>query len=818
MKSQFASVLAVGCSLALSSRAALTPEQINALPPPANHRVDFATEVKPIFEASCIRCHGRGRDRGGLRIDSRDTLLKGGDSGSAAIAGKSADSYLIALVAGSNPDEVMPKKGKKLSPEEIGVLRAWIDQGLSWNPELGFGPIPPKNLDPRLPEIPKAGGEVNPVDRFLDVYFREHNVKPPSPVSDRVFARRAYLDTVGLLPPPRELKAFESSHKADKRRLLVRDLLSRREAYAQNWLSFWNDLLRNDYKGTGYIDGGREQITQWLYAALLTNMPYDQFVAELVNPEKESEGFTKGIVWRGTVNASQMPQMQAAQNISQVFMGLNLKCASCHDSFINDWQLADAYGFANVFSDQPLEICRCDLPTGQKAATKFLFPQLGEIRATTNKTERLNDLARVVTCPKDGRFTRTVVNRLWARFLGRGLIEPVDDMQQTAWDQDLLDWLAEDLAAHHYDLKQTMERIMTSRAYQLPAADTGGSPGTNYVFAGPDVRRLSAEEFRDMLASLTGTGYTKADADIGVGEQARQEFGPRLTAKWIWNDPRAAETAKVGDIYARKIVHLPEMPEEAEALVVCDNSFELFVNGYKAGAGNDYSKPFMIDMYRWLKRGDNVIAVRAINGAGEPGTNNPAGLFIYARVRAQAGKNVMDFVSDGSWLVTDQATAGWEQKRFAATGWTAANELGTVEIQPWRLRRDFVAIRFAALHPSVVRAALVASDPLMTALGRPNREQVVTTRPAEATTLQALELTNGKTLAETLKRGAATIVKQNVSGRELARSIYQEAIGREPTREELKAAEELLGKKPGPDRIEDFLWAMLMLPEVQLIY
>src|SRR5580704_9407667 len=107
MKSNLGAALAVGFSLALSSRAGLTPEQVAALPPPADHRVDFATEVKPIFEASCIRCHGRGRDRGGLRIDSRDTLLKGGDTGPAAIAGNSSDSYVIALVAGSNPDEVM---------------------------------------------------------------------------------------------------------------------------------------------------------------------------------------------------------------------------------------------------------------------------------------------------------------------------------------------------------------------------------------------------------------------------------------------------------------------------------------------------------------------------------------------------------------------------------------------------------------------------------------------------------------------------------------------------------------------------------------
>ena len=127
---------------------------------------------------------------------------------------------------------------------------------------------------------------------------------------------------------------------------LARRLLGDNRSYAEHWLSFWNDMLRNDYAGTGYIDGGRTQITGWLYNALATNMPYDRFVAQLVNPTPESDGFIKGIVWRGVVNASQTPQMQAAQNISQVFMGVNLKCASCHNSFISTWKLADSYGMA----------------------------------------------------------------------------------------------------------------------------------------------------------------------------------------------------------------------------------------------------------------------------------------------------------------------------------------------------------------------------------------------------------------------------------------------------------------------------------------
>jgi mono/diheme cytochrome c family protein len=170
----FAALLLV--VVAPDSHGALTPEQVKALPPPASRPVDFKADIKPIFEASCIRCHGRGRDRGGFQIDSRQSLLKGGDTGPAALTGNSAGSYLIELVSGLNPDEVMPKKGKKLTPEEVGALRAWIDQGLPWDPEIGFGPIPPQNLEPRWPKMPVAGHENNPVDRFMDVYFEQHHV------------------------------------------------------------------------------------------------------------------------------------------------------------------------------------------------------------------------------------------------------------------------------------------------------------------------------------------------------------------------------------------------------------------------------------------------------------------------------------------------------------------------------------------------------------------------------------------------------------------------------------------------------------------
>ena len=122
-------------------------------------------------------------------------------------------------------------------------------------------------------------------------------------------------------------------------------------------------------------------------------MPYDQFVTQLVNPTTNSEGFINGISWRGAINASQKPVMQAAQSLGQVFMGVNLKCASCHDSFVNDWALADAYGLAAIYADAPLELVHCDKPTGKKAAVRFLYPEIGTLDAQAAKGDRLKRLA-----------------------------------------------------------------------------------------------------------------------------------------------------------------------------------------------------------------------------------------------------------------------------------------------------------------------------------------------------------------------------------------------------------------------------------------
>jgi mono/diheme cytochrome c family protein len=160
-----------------SASAKLTPEQVRQLPPPATRKVDFAKDIQPIFESSCVQCHARAKDKGGFSLETRAKFLAGGDSGVVAIPGKSAQSYVVETISGLDPDNLMPQKGKKLTREQVAVFRAWIDQGMAWPDSINFFKHEPANLKPAIVAAPPAKrGLENPVDRFVDAYLAKNKV------------------------------------------------------------------------------------------------------------------------------------------------------------------------------------------------------------------------------------------------------------------------------------------------------------------------------------------------------------------------------------------------------------------------------------------------------------------------------------------------------------------------------------------------------------------------------------------------------------------------------------------------------------------
>lgn len=606
--------------------------------------VDFAHDVLPILKQSCVECHSNGKYKGGVSMDTRKALLDSDVVG----PGKSEESELILRVQDPDPEWRMPPEGDPLTATDIDVLRAWIDQGMNWQEGFSFKAdtyVAPLALR-EVPLPPAQSGRDHPIDRIVDAYFAERGAEAPPPLSDTAFFRRVSLDLIGTLPDPEDVSTFAADPDPRKREALVDRLLKDREAYAAHWLTFWNDLLRNDYVGTGYIDGGRKPISGWLYSSLFENKSYDRFVRELIHPTPESEGFIRGIKWRGRVNASQVPALQFAQNVSQVFLGINMKCASCHDSFIDDWTLRDAYGLAAIVAEQPLEMYRCDVPTGQSAEAAFPFPELGAIDSALSRDQRLTRLADLMVDAGNGRTARTLVNRIWDRMMGRGIVFPVDSMGSRPWNEDLLDYLAKDFVDHGYDLKRTVALIATSQAYQSRPVSSAEPAGADDAFMGPLPRRMTAEQFVDALWRLTGTGPEKPHPSLASTLQA----------------------------------HLPE-------------------------------------------------------------------------------------------------------------------------------------------GPTKVRASLVPSDPLMRSLGRPNREQVVSTRPGELTTLQALELSNGDALAELIKRGANALFEKGATqtATEWIDGLFQSALSRRPGEQEQAVCRDLLGSEPTAEGLEDLLWALVLLPEFQTI-
>lgn len=786
--------LSVGLSVAAAGWPGQKPPQTAAVP--TGKKVDYPKQIKPLLVERCYACHGNGTRLGGLALDTYDGLLKGGQSGPSVVVHDSAKSLLIKLVSGGDPTRIMPARGKRLTPSEVEILKTWIDQGASFGEGMNKPSSWTARLAPRHPAIPPApagSGLTNPIDSFLVPYFRANKVPTAALVDDRTYARRVYLDIIGLLPPTADLNAFLKDTRPDKRAQLVRKLLANDEAYAEHWLTFWNDMLRNDYAGTGYIDGGRTQITGWLYSALRANMPYDRFVAQLVNPSPESAGFANGIVWRGVVNASQTPQMQASQNISQVFMGVNMKCASCHNSFISTWKLADAYGMAGIYADKALEMVRCDKPQGTVAPVKFIYPELGAIDASAPRAKRLEQLATAITSKGNGRLSRTLINRLWARLMGRGLVEPTDEMDNRPWNPDLLDWVSSNFADNGYDVKKAIELIATSRAYQLPAMSLKSERAENFVFSGPVVKRMTAEQFTDAVSTLTDVWQSPAAQSRIMGGKPILPAGNRAAIKFQSGLMKTGAVDIDVDVTGVKVL----------SLIATDG-----------GNGVDFDWADWVDPRLEGPKGTIKLTDLKWRGASVGYGKIQINKSIVEKPLRLGDKTFAEGIgTHANSIITFELPEG--VTRFKAT---AGPDTGATEQPGSKTSVElFVVIGDRSLIDA--RAAMAYADPLMRALGRPNREQVVTERSPVATTLQAIELTNGGTLESMLSKGAEKWAKEGPSqAPQLVQALYEQALGRPPTASEKQAALEIVGSPVRKDGIEDLLWALIMLPEFQLEY
>jgi hypothetical protein len=783
--------------------------------------IDFARQVKPILDARCLECHSDEKRKGGLSLATYGDALDGGRSGASIRPGSSASSLLVhRIVGGIEPQ--MPKDEAPLTAAEVAIIRAWIDEGARLTASSPPAPAPweaPLALE--RPAVPDAEwpGWGRPLDRLVAAYLHERKVPEPALVDDRLFVRRAYLDIWGLLPDPDALHAFVADRAPDKRERLIDRLLADNEKYAEHWISFWNDLLRNEDGVTYYSeDAARKSITPWLIAALTTNLPYDQFVAKLLNPRApgDPEGFLTGVNWRGETSAAVMPWMQASQNTAQVFLGVNMKCNACHDSFVNRWKLKDAYGLAAFFSPEPrLQLFRCDVAREEYTGPTFLYPELNRAPASAALEDRRAAAAEIFTDPRNGRMPRTVVNRIWTRLLGRGIVPNSDEMDGAPWSPAVLDWLASDFVEHGYDVKHLMARIVSSKAYQLPAvARQGDPPARDYVFRGPEIRRLTAEQFADAVGAITGEwSVSTARASGGGGGRGagpRTESDPVTAGTYVrdWRASSSHLTRALGRPVRDQVIS----SRAAQATTL--QALEL-VNGET--------------LTGWLQRGARRLVgdlppepVSRFNAAVGGRSINPRPF----DVDVSSSSRIWLIVTDTGSNAPERVLPVWTSIELVGPGGPVPlTSLSPVDPAGLRPGAETAPGRLAVRNPS--RLVFDISGRGFTRLR--GTADVDNSRSEVGSTLNPalrffiFDVEPGPRLLPPAP-GTPRPVPAPVSTIDgVVDRLFWTALNRAPSQAERRVAEAAVAdpKRPGHvavDGVADLLWALLMKPEFQLIY
>src|SRR5690606_35620258 len=403
--------------------------------------------------------------------------------------------------------------------------------------------------------------------------------------------------------------------------------------------------------------------------------------------------------------------------------------------------LEQSYGFASIFADSVMELNRCDMPIGKMATVNFLYPELGSVEAETVE-ERLALLSQAITRPNNGRLYRTITNRIWKRFMGRGIVEPVDEMDNTPWNADLLDWLAADFMESGYDLRHLIKMIMTSETYEFPTVNYKDPEAlkSDYVFKGPILKRMAAEQFSDAVSQVVAPVFYAAAYD---------PTNEGMPTSRIWHRELKYDRdvlPEPGKRYFRKTEEvLDKAIKKAELLISVDHSYVFYLNGNKILEGTDWRKVGKLDIGELLVPGDNQIAIEAVN---EGEIANPAGILFPMKSTYKDNTEVM-IRSDESWKSSAlPQQLGWEQLTFRDDNWKNVRNYGA---DHWG---KLVNFSFSQNPPQFARASLVKQHSFLKVLGRPSRENVITDRDSQATLLEALELTNGDYFNEVLEEGA----------------------------------------------------------------
>lgn len=455
----------------------------------------FHGQVLPILRDHCFRCHSR-RHSGGLRLNSRESMLHGGDSGlPAVVPGQPAASQLLTRIRSSDDGDRMPPDGTSLTDAQITVLEQWIQSGADW------------------PSLPVTAADIT-----------------PAPViDDAAFLRRLSLDTIGVPPTADEVRAFLNDTAAERRHTAVRQRLQD-SRWADNWMGYWLDVLAENPSLINPSLNSTGPFRWFLLEGLRDGKAFDRLVTELIMLRGSAHtGGSAGFALAGENDA---PLAAKAHILAGAFLGIELQCARCHDSPFHSTLQQDLYALSAMLDRRAVTVPRTStvpaaffeqqtrtsliqvtLQPGEPVPPAWPFAEVTgsaddqALRALLqNPDDDRERLAALITGPQNVRFAQVLVNRLWQRFMGAGFVEPLHDWEgQTASHPDLLNWLAREFVSHDYDLKYLTELILTSQTYQRQAVGRNLQvPSELRFFSAPDPRRLSAEQVVDSLFAASG--------------------------------------------------------------------------------------------------------------------------------------------------------------------------------------------------------------------------------------------------------------------------------------------------------------------------
>ena len=402
------------------------------------------------------------------------------------------------------------------------------------------------------------------IDRLVADKWRKLNLAPSAPCDDATFLRRASLDCIGRLPDVAEVRSFLSDNSTDKRRRLIMALLERDE-YADYQAVQWADLLHVNSEQLGPKNA--MLFDRWLREVFRDDLPFDEFIRRLMT----AQGSTFSELPVNFYKAFPKPNDRTIA-VSQIFLGVRLECAQCHHHPYEKWGQDDFYGLAAFFprlqfkngtGGEQLLFAGVRGDVKHPGSGEIMIPQVlgGEPLEETELSDRRAHLAEWMTSRDNPFVARTLVNRVWAHFMGRGLVEPVDDMRDTnpATNEELLDALAAEFVSHDFEIKHLIRTITSSRVYSLSSLPKEWNVRDTDNFSRAYRKRLPAEVLLDAVNDVTGTEPTFDGAPPGT--RAVQLWNNRLPSVFldVFGRPErktVCECERTSDTSLAQVLHL----------------------------------------------------------------------------------------------------------------------------------------------------------------------------------------------------------------------------------------------------------------------